>query len=75
MWDTIRGERAWPPLYQVSQDEKILYFDNKRCVPTPLNTYVVLEHHEELGHLGVDKLTTEMERFYPCGIDTPKLNR
>ena len=46
-----------------------------RCVPPTLSPYVVREHHEQLGHLGVDKLTAELDRFYVWDIERPRLNK
>ena len=43
-------------------------------MPVHLIPYVVREHHEELGHPGVDKLKTELDRFYAWDADTARMN-
>ena len=39
----------------------------------PLIPYVVREHHEELGHSGVDTLKIELDRLFVLDVDTARL--
>ena len=43
-------------------------------MPVHLISYVVREHHEDLGHPGVDKPKTELDRFFAWDVDTARLN-
>ena len=60
--ETQREGGVWPEDMYIQQGYLIM--DGKVCVPEKKMREVVRQFHEELGHLGVEKMTNELGRRY-----------
>ena len=64
----------WPEGYQLYGSIKTgykLYFEGNLCVPTGLGYKIVAAQHMISGHLGANKLVTELQTLYNFGHEPP----
>jgi hypothetical protein len=74
MWSEAHDPQAtWPVGVQLHQGR--MYFQGKLCVPEPLAQRLLWEFHSSAGHLGISKMSKEIQyRFiFPPSIDTLSL--